>query len=76
EEMARIKRQEKKWKQKRNERFTRNQGTIQAAQEAINRLFVSPTCGRLKLTTTLQDIENAQTLVNAIPDRYNQILSA
>ncbi|MEJ9158824.1 pesticidial crystal protein, partial [Bacillus cereus] len=37
---------------------------------------MSPTCGRLKLTTTLQDIEYAQTLVDAIPDRYNQILPA
>ncbi|MED1304110.1 insecticidal delta-endotoxin Cry8Ea1 family protein, partial [Bacillus pacificus] len=75
EEIARVKRQEKKWKQKRTQIFTRDQGAIQTAQEAINRLFVSPTCGRLKLTTTLQDIAYAQTLVNAIPDRYNQIVS-
>ncbi|OUB49869.1 hypothetical protein BK741_11500 [Bacillus thuringiensis serovar iberica] len=75
EEMARVKRQEKKWKQKRNQIFIRNQAAIQAARDAVHRLFVSPTCGRLKLTTTLQNIEYAQTLVNAIPDRYNPILS-
>ncbi|WP_353052927.1 insecticidal delta-endotoxin Cry8Ea1 family protein [Bacillus thuringiensis] len=75
EEIARVKRQEKKWKQKREQRCAQDQDAIRAAQIAVNKLFVSPTCVRLKLETTLQDIVYAQTLVNAIPDRYNPIIS-
>ncbi|MED1305360.1 insecticidal delta-endotoxin Cry8Ea1 family protein, partial [Bacillus pacificus] len=75
EEIARLKRQEKKWKQKKEQMCARDQEAIRAAQAAVERLFVSPTCGRLKLETKLQDIVYAQTLVNAIPDRYNPILS-
>ncbi|EEM68354.1 MULTISPECIES: phosphatidylinositol-specific phospholipase C domain-containing protein [Bacillus cereus group] len=71
--LARIKKREQKWKQKWIEKRMKIEEAVQVAQDAIQHLFTCPQQNRLKWTTSLTDIEYAETLISKIPYSYDQL---
>ncbi|MGF9815541.1 insecticidal delta-endotoxin Cry8Ea1 family protein [Bacillus toyonensis] len=67
EALARVKKREQKWKREMEQKCALTEKTVSVAQQAVDRLFTDARKNRLKVTTTMQDILNAEKKVNHIP---------
>ncbi|PEJ86841.1 hypothetical protein COL52_30960 [Bacillus toyonensis] len=74
EALARVKKREHKWKQEMAQKRLHTEKAVQAARDAIQRLFTSPKLNRLKFETLLQQILNADALVQKISYVYHSFL--
>ncbi|MGF9816381.1 RICIN domain-containing protein, partial [Bacillus toyonensis] len=71
EALARVKKREKKWKKEMEQKCALAEKAIGTATQAVDYLFTDAQKNRLKATTTMQDIQNAEAKVKAIPYVYN-----
>ncbi len=71
EALARVKKREQKWKRELEQKCAQTEKVVTAAQQAVNSLFTDARKDRLKATTTMQNIVNAEEKVNAIPYVYD-----
>ncbi|PFE08435.1 RICIN domain-containing protein [Bacillus cereus] len=71
EALARVKKREQKWRREMEKKCALTEKTVSVATQAVHRLFTDAQKNRLKATTTMQDIRNAEAKVKAIPFVYN-----
>ncbi|XLP25900.1 insecticidal delta-endotoxin Cry8Ea1 family protein (plasmid) [Bacillus toyonensis] len=67
EALARVKKREQKWKREMEQKCARTEPIVKAAIEATDSLFTDARKNRLKSTTTMRNIVNAERKVKAIP---------
>ncbi|MEB9625382.1 phosphatidylinositol-specific phospholipase C domain-containing protein [Bacillus cereus] len=74
DDLTRIQRRERKWKQKWLENQIQIEKAAQTAKEAIKNLFTCPQQNQLTWMTTLNDIIQAEKLIQEIPYWYSRLL--
>ncbi|OOR07096.1 hypothetical protein BW897_30530 [Bacillus cereus] len=71
EALARVKKREQKWKRELEQKCAQTEKFVTTANKAVNDLFTDARQDRLKATTTMQNIVNAEEKVKAIPYVYD-----
>ncbi|PFE08186.1 insecticidal delta-endotoxin Cry8Ea1 family protein [Bacillus cereus] len=71
EALARVKKREQKWKRELEQKCAQTEKFVTAAQQAVNSLFTDARKDRLKATTTMQNIVNAEEKMKVIPYVYD-----
>ncbi|OOR06657.1 hypothetical protein BW897_30760 [Bacillus cereus] len=73
EALARVKKREQKWKRELEQKCAQSETFVTAASKATDSLFTDARKNRLKATTTMQNIVNAEVKVKAIPYVYDAV---
>ncbi|MEW9575851.1 hypothetical protein U9K47_10455, partial [Bacillus toyonensis] len=71
EALARVKKREKKWRKEMEQQCAQTEKAISSATQAMDHLFTDAQKNRLRAMTTMQDIQNAEAKVKALPFVYN-----